>query len=68
MPKSSAEFIARSRRAVEDIVLGRDDRLLTVVGPCSIHDPAAALEYARLLKAMKEETQMWAKVVRERGI
>jgi 3-deoxy-7-phosphoheptulonate synthase len=44
--KSSSEFVARSRRAVEDIVLGRDDRLIAVVGPCSIHDPAAAREYA----------------------
>jgi 3-deoxy-7-phosphoheptulonate synthase len=48
--KASAEFIARSRHAVEDIVLDRDDRLLTVVGPCSIHDPAAALEYADHLR------------------
>jgi 3-deoxy-7-phosphoheptulonate synthase len=48
--KASVEFVARSRRAVEDIVLDRDDRLLTVVGPCSIHDPVAALEYAAHLR------------------
>jgi 3-deoxy-7-phosphoheptulonate synthase len=48
--KTTAEFVARSRHAVEDIVLGRDDRLLTVVGPCSIHDPAAALEFAGQLR------------------
>jgi 3-deoxy-7-phosphoheptulonate synthase len=48
--KASVEFVARSRHAVEDIVLDRDDRLLTVVGPCSIHDPAAALEYAEHLR------------------
>ena len=47
---AGAEFVARSRRAVEDIVLGRDDRLLIVAGPCSIHDPAAAREYALLLR------------------
>ena len=47
---ASAEFVARSRHAVEDIILGRDDRLLIVVGPCSIHDPAAALEYASRLR------------------
>ena len=48
--KSSVEFVARSRHAIEDIVLDRDDRLLTVVGPCSIHDPVAALEYAEHLR------------------
>src|ERR1017187_8536508 len=46
LDESNAEFIARSRHAMEDVFLGRDDRLLAVVGPCSIHDPAAALEYA----------------------
>ncbi|HEX2746912.1 MAG TPA: 3-deoxy-7-phosphoheptulonate synthase [Verrucomicrobiales bacterium] len=45
------EFIAHSRRQAEDIILRRDDRLLVVVGPCSIHDEAAALEYAALIKA-----------------
>ncbi len=46
---AGAEYIARSRAAVENVVLGRDDRLLTVVGPCSIHDPAAARDYAARL-------------------
>ncbi|MDN3521372.1 3-deoxy-7-phosphoheptulonate synthase [Halomonas ramblicola] len=41
--------IEHQRQAVRDILAGRDDRLLVVVGPCSIHDPAAALEYARHL-------------------
>ncbi len=45
------EFIAHSRRQAEDVILRRDDRLLVVVGPCSIHDEAAALEYAALIKA-----------------
>jgi 3-deoxy-7-phosphoheptulonate synthase len=44
-----AELVARSRAAVEDIILGRDDRLLVVVGPCSIHDPTAARDYAARL-------------------
>jgi 3-deoxy-7-phosphoheptulonate synthase len=44
------EFIAHSRRQAGDIILRRDDRLLVVVGPCSIHDEAAALDYARLIK------------------
>ncbi len=45
------EFITEARESVTAILDGRDDRLLVVVGPCSIHDPAAGLEYARRLKA-----------------
>jgi 3-deoxy-7-phosphoheptulonate synthase len=45
------EFIGAARESVTAILDGRDDRLLVIVGPCSIHDPAAGLEYARLLKA-----------------
>lgn len=41
----------QARQAIHDILRGADDRLLVVVGPCSIHDPAAALDYARRLKA-----------------
>ena len=43
-------LVARTRREVADIVTGADNRLLVVVGPCSIHDPAAALEYAERLR------------------
>ena len=50
LDEGRADFVTRSRRAVEEIVLGRDDRLLVVVGPCSIHDPAAALEYGAGLR------------------
>ncbi|MCW5549538.1 MAG: 3-deoxy-7-phosphoheptulonate synthase [Opitutaceae bacterium] len=46
-----AELVSRSRREVAAILTGADDRLLVVVGPCSIHDPAAALEYAERLRA-----------------
>jgi 3-deoxy-7-phosphoheptulonate synthase len=46
-----AEFVAQSRQSVEAIIRGQDDRLLTIVGPCSIHDPAAAREYATRLAA-----------------
>ena len=41
--------IAETRAKVRQILHGRSDRLLVVIGPCSIHDPAAALEYARRL-------------------
>ena len=45
------QLIGDTRRAVRRIMQGDDDRLLVIVGPCSIHDPAAALDYARRLKA-----------------
>jgi 3-deoxy-7-phosphoheptulonate synthase len=44
-------LIGDTRERVRRILNGDDDRLLVVIGPCSIHDPAAALEYARKLKA-----------------
>jgi 3-deoxy-7-phosphoheptulonate synthase len=47
-------LIKDTRGAIRRIMEGDDDRLLVVVGPCSIHDPAAALEYARKLKAERE--------------
>jgi 3-deoxy-7-phosphoheptulonate synthase len=49
-----AELIFESRQAIHRILHGMDDRLLVVVGPCSIHDPVAALEYARLLVTERE--------------
>ena len=42
-------LITRTRKSIHNIMAGKDDRLLVVIGPCSIHDPAAALEYARRL-------------------
>ncbi|KAI8996754.1 3-deoxy-7-phosphoheptulonate synthase [Pilobolus umbonatus] len=47
----AAETILEGRRSAEDIIHGIDDRLLVVVGPCSIHDVKAGLEYATKLKA-----------------
>ena len=46
-----AALVRESRRAVHDILAGADDRLLLIVGPCSVHDPEAALDYARRLAA-----------------
>ena len=48
------EVVVRARTTVRDVLAGRDRRLLAVVGPCSIHDPAAALDYARRLRALAE--------------
>jgi 3-deoxy-7-phosphoheptulonate synthase len=50
----SAETTRAGRRAVGDIVTGRDDRLAVIAGPCSIHDPAAAVEYAGFIARMRE--------------
>src|SRR5207249_1211082 len=47
--------IASGRAAVEAILTGRDPRLLAIVGPCSIHDPEAALDYARRLARVRAE-------------
>lgn len=47
-----AEFVISGREEVSAIVEGKDDRLLVIVGPCSIHDDAAAIDYGRRLKEM----------------
>ena len=49
-----AETVARGRADVARILRGEDDRLVVVVGPCSIHDPVAGLEYGRRLKALAD--------------
>ncbi|OAK59700.1 3-deoxy-7-phosphoheptulonate synthase [Variovorax paradoxus] len=48
-------LIEGTRRSIHNIMAGKDDRLLVIMGPCSIHDPAAALEYARRLKVEREK-------------
>src|SRR5512135_687126 len=47
-------LVAGTRGSIRRIMQGEDDRLLVIIGPCSIHDPAAALEYARRLKAERD--------------
>ncbi|MDF9826675.1 3-deoxy-7-phosphoheptulonate synthase [Ereboglobus sp. PH5-10] len=49
---SEAEFVTGARAQIGDILKQRDDRLLVIAGPCSIHDTEAALEYARRLAAL----------------
>ncbi|WP_067218750.1 3-deoxy-7-phosphoheptulonate synthase [Marinomonas gallaica] len=49
------EQIASSRDVIKNIMDGKDHRLAIVIGPCSIHDPDAALDYARRLKALSEK-------------
>jgi len=51
------EVVVRGRTEVADILAGHDDRLLVVVGPCSVHDPVAAREYAAKLAAYASENE-----------
>ncbi|MFU9136181.1 3-deoxy-7-phosphoheptulonate synthase AroG [Erwinia tasmaniensis] len=51
----AAQTVARSRKAIHAILKKEDDRLLVVIGPCSIHDTAAAKEYAGRLLSLREE-------------
>src|SRR3989441_1451918 len=48
-------LITQTRKSVHNIIAGTDDRLLVVIGPCSIHDPAAALDYARRLVEQRKK-------------
>jgi 3-deoxy-7-phosphoheptulonate synthase len=48
-------LISATRHNIHNIMAGQDDRLLVIIGPCSIHDPVAALDYARQLKAVREQ-------------
>jgi len=52
---SGAATVLRAREAISRILNGEDDRLIVVVGPCSVHDPAAALAYARRLAPLAQE-------------
>ncbi len=51
----AARVVYETRRDIHHILQGEDDRLLVVVGPCSVHDPVAALEYAGRLRKIREE-------------
>ncbi|MEA1064469.1 3-deoxy-7-phosphoheptulonate synthase AroG [Erwinia sp. HR93] len=51
----AAQTVAQARTAIHTLLKGEDDRLLVVIGPCSIHDPKAAKEYASRLLALRNE-------------
>src|SRR5512135_1768873 len=53
--ETAAETVYQTRAAVTRILEGKDHRLVVVVGPCSIHNPEAALDYAKLLKKASEK-------------
>jgi 3-deoxy-7-phosphoheptulonate synthase len=54
LDEAGIQFVTRARGEIGDVVLGKDPRLLVVVGPCSIHDPIAGLEYAGKLREVAE--------------
>jgi len=55
LDQATADFILESRKQIENIITGKDDRLLVVIGPCSIHDTEAAIDYAKKLKVLSEQ-------------
>jgi 3-deoxy-7-phosphoheptulonate synthase len=55
LTERAAQSVLRGRQTLEAILDRRDERLFVVVGPCSIHDPVAGLDYARRLRALAEE-------------
>lgn len=57
MSVEAKERVESYRKAVNDILLKKDDRLLAIVGPCSIHDPASAIEYAKRLKELSDRVK-----------
>ncbi|MGR8930075.1 MAG: 3-deoxy-7-phosphoheptulonate synthase AroG [Gammaproteobacteria bacterium] len=57
MTEAAAKNILKTRSAIHNILTGDDDRLLVIIGPCSIHDPKAAVEYASRLKNISDLLQ-----------
>ncbi|MGP4128955.1 3-deoxy-7-phosphoheptulonate synthase AroG [Pantoea tagorei] len=60
---NAARTVARARESIHQILQGEDDRLLVVIGPCSIHDPQAAKEYASRLLKLRDELKGELEVV-----
>jgi 3-deoxy-7-phosphoheptulonate synthase len=54
---AAARTVARARSSIHNILAGEDDRLLAIVGPCSIHDPDAARDYASKLKQVADKLE-----------
>ena len=53
--EQASDTVYHTRQAIHEILTGNDDRLLVIVGPCSIHDPKAARDYAKGLKVLIDE-------------
>ncbi|MDR5616784.1 3-deoxy-7-phosphoheptulonate synthase AroG [Arsenophonus sp.] len=59
----AALTVQTARESIHQILTGKDDRLLVVIGPCSIHDPKAAIEYAQKLKKIHDELKNELEIV-----
>jgi 3-deoxy-7-phosphoheptulonate synthase len=57
LTEQAADTVTAGRQQIYDVLDGKDDRLVVIIGPCSIHDTGAALEYADRLKKIKDELQ-----------
>ena len=57
LSEQAAEIVERTRGEVRAVLDGTDDRLLVIAGPCSVHDPAAALDYAGRLAGLRDQLQ-----------
>ncbi|KAJ4303854.1 3-deoxy-7-phosphoheptulonate synthase [Collariella sp. IMI 366227] len=55
MTDAALQAVVKGRRDAVGVIMGRNDRLLVIVGPCSIHDPATAIEYANRLRAVSDK-------------
>ncbi|WGL94366.1 3-deoxy-7-phosphoheptulonate synthase [Arsenophonus nasoniae] len=63
LSKEIIENVTMSRKAIELILTGQDQRLLVIIGPCSIHDTQAALEYAKMLAKLRVEYKDYLEIV-----
>ncbi len=63
LDETAAQTVSAARRSIHDILAEKDDRLLVVVGPCSIHDPDAARDYAQRLQRVAQSLQADLQVV-----
>lgn len=52
---TTANFTMQSRREIDSIISGEDKRLLVIIGACSIHDTAAAIDYAKRLTVLRDK-------------
>lgn len=55
LSEKASNTVFQARQGIYDVIDGKDDRLVVIIGPCSIHDTKAALEYAQRLKLVKDE-------------
>ncbi len=63
MDAAALETVASARQRIQDILIGLDQRLLVVVGPCSVHDVKAAREYAQRLSPLRQRLKYQLEVV-----